>query len=31
MDKQRVRIIRKNDEFSAEYQVGDVFEVDSTW
>lgn len=31
MDKQRVRIVRKNDEFSAEYQVGDVFEVDSTW
>ena len=31
MDKQRIRIIRKNDGFSMEYQVGDIFTVDSTW
>ena len=30
MDKQRIRIIRKNDGFSMEYQVGDIFTVDST-
>ena len=26
-----VRIIKKNDESSMEYQLGDVLEVDSTW
>ncbi len=31
MDKQTIRIVRKNDEYSAEYQVGDIFTVDSTW
>lgn len=31
MSKKKIRIIKKNDEFSMEYQVGDVFEVDSTW
>ena len=31
MDKQRIRIIKKNDEFSMEYQAGDIFTVDSTW
>ena len=31
MDKQKIKIIRKNDEYSAEYQVGDIFQVDSTW
>lgn len=27
----RVRIVKKNDEYSLEYQVGDVFGVDGTW
>ena len=31
MDGQRIRIIKKNDEYSMEYQVGDIFLVDSTW
>ena len=31
MDKRMIRVVRKKDEFSAEYQVGDVFEVESTW
>ena len=31
MNKKKIRIIKKNDEFSMEYQVGDIFEVDSTW
>ena len=31
MDKQKIKIIRKNDEYSAEYQIGDIFQVDSTW
>lgn len=31
MDKPKIKIIRKNDEYSAEYQVGDIFQVDSTW
>lgn len=31
MDKQRIRIIRKNDEYSMEYQAGDILTVDSTW
>lgn len=31
MDKQRIRVIRKNDEYSMEYQPGDIFTVDSTW
>ncbi len=30
-EKQMVRIIKKNDESSMEYQLGDVLEVDSTW
>ncbi len=30
-EKQIVRIIKKNDENSMEYQLGDVLEVDSTW
>ena len=25
MEKQKIKIVRKNDEYSAEYQVGDVF------
>lgn len=31
MEKQRIRIIKKNGEYSAEYQIGDVFTVESTW
>ena len=31
MDKQKIRIIKKNDEYSMEYQPGDIFTVDSTW
>lgn len=31
MKKQKIRIIKKNNDFSLEYNVGDVFEIDSTW
>ena len=31
MSGQKIRIVKKNDEFSMEYQVGDIFEIDSTW
>lgn len=27
----RVRIIKKNDEYTAEYQIGDIFEITGTW
>lgn len=27
----KIRIIKKNDEYSSEYQVGDVFEIAGTW
>ena len=27
----RVRIIKKNDEYTSEYQVGDIFEITGTW
>lgn len=27
----RVRIIKKNDDYTLEYEVGDVFEVTGTW
>lgn len=27
----KIRIVKKNDEFSPEYRVGDVFEVEGTW
>ena len=27
----KIRIVKKNDDYSLEYQVGDVFNVDSTW
>ena len=27
----RVRIIKKNDEFSPEYEIGDIFEIEGTW
>lgn len=28
---QKIRIVKKNDIYSLEYQIGDVFAVDSTW
>lgn len=31
MDKQKIRVIRKKDDYSVEYQIGDIFTVDSTW
>lgn len=31
MDNQKIRIVKKNDEYSLEYQPGDIFTVDSTW
>ena len=27
----RIRIIKKNDEYSLEYDIGDIFEIDGTW
>lgn len=27
----RIRIIKKNDEFSPEYEIGDNFEIEGTW
>lgn len=27
----RIRIIKKNDEFSPEYEIGDIFEIEGTW
>lgn len=27
----RIRIIKKNDEFSPEYEIGDIFESTGTW
>nr|WP_317378425.1 DUF1653 domain-containing protein [uncultured Faecalimonas sp.] len=27
----RVRIIKKNDEYTSEYQIGDIFEITGTW
>lgn len=31
MGKSKIRIVNKKDEYSMEYENGDVFEVDSTW
>lgn len=31
MEKQKIRIVKKNDDYSMEYQIGDIFTVDSTW
>lgn len=31
MNNQKIRIIRKNNDYSIEYQIGDIFTVDSTW
>lgn len=27
----RIRIIKKNDEYSSEYEIGDIFETTGTW
>ena len=27
----RIRIVKKNDEYTSEYQVGDLFEITSNW
>ena len=27
----KIRIIKKNDEYSSEYEVGDIFEIEGTW
>lgn len=27
----KIRIIKKNDEFSSDYDIGDIFEVTGTW
>ena len=27
----KIRIVRKNDEYSQEYEIGDVFEIEGTW
>lgn len=27
----KIRIIKKNDEYSSEYEIGDVFEVQGIW
>ena len=27
----RIRIVKKNDEFTQEYEVGDIFEIAGTW
>ena len=27
----RIRIIKKNDEYNSEYEVGDIFEIQGTW
>lgn len=30
-DKKRIRVVKKNDQLSSDYQVGDILEVDGTW
>ena len=27
----RIRIIKKNDEYTSEYDIGDIFNVEGTW
>lgn len=27
----KIRIIKKNDEYSSEYEIGDIFEITGTW
>lgn len=31
MEKQQIRVIKKKDEYSMDYQIGDIFTVDSMW
>lgn len=31
MMEDKIRIVKKNDEYNSEYEVGDVFEVTGTW
>ena len=31
MKPEKIRIVKKNDEYSLEYQIGDILEVESTW
>lgn len=30
-EKKQIRVVKKNDELSMEYQVGDILDVDGTW
>lgn len=27
----RIRIIKKNDEYTSEYEIGDIFNIEGTW
>ena len=27
----RIRVIKKNDEYNSEYEIGDIFEIQGTW
>lgn len=27
----KIKVIKKNDDYTAEYDVGDVFEITGTW
>ena len=27
----RIRIIKKNDEYNSEYEIGEIFEIQGTW
>ena len=27
----KIKIVKKTDEYSSEYQIGDIFEVEGTW
>ena len=27
----KIKIIKKNDEYSSEYQIGDTFKIEGTW
>ena len=27
----KIRIIKKNDEYTSEYEIGDIFEITGTW
>lgn len=28
---EKIRIVKKNDEYSTEYEIGDIFEIEGTW